>query len=118
MAYAKIIFQHPDTGLTKEAPVGFSWTFLLFGGYVPLVRFVDTFSVIFHIAWWICSFFLLGLLINVLGGFLFNKQYISRLIGEKGYRAKYAVTIKGNTPIPIEHLETSLNLRMPKIDES
>ena len=117
MAYAKIVFQHPDTGLTKEAPVGYSWTVLLFGGYVPLVRFPNTANSILHVAWWISCGVGLGFLFNVIGSFMFNKQYISWLVGTKGYRAKYAVTIKGNTPIPIEHMETSLNLKLPKIDE-
>ena len=120
MAYAKIVFQHPETGLTKEAPVGYSWTFLLFGAYVPLTRFVDAFSITFHIGWALSSPLTIGilpLLVNIAGSFVFNKQYIGRLIMVKGYRAKHAVALKENTPIPLEHLETSLNLLIPRISE-
>ena len=30
MAFTKIIFKNPNTGAIKEAPVGFSWTCLLY----------------------------------------------------------------------------------------
>jgi len=34
----RIEFYHPDRKMTREAPVGFSWTMLLFGVFVPLFR--------------------------------------------------------------------------------
>jgi len=34
----KVIFEHPVTGELKEAPLGFSWTTLIFGVFVPLIR--------------------------------------------------------------------------------
>ena len=38
MASDVIYFENPNTGARREAPVGFSWTVLFFGGFVPLVR--------------------------------------------------------------------------------
>ena len=119
MAYAKIIFQHPETGLTREAPVGYSWTVLFFGSFVNLIRFVDALSVIQLIAYIVLlGFGGLGLLVNIFGSFFYNKFYINRLITTKGYKVKHAVALKVNTPIPIEALEKSLKLSMPRIDES
>ena len=33
-----IIMKHPNSGLVKEVPTGFSWTTLFFGGLVPIFR--------------------------------------------------------------------------------
>lgn len=120
MAYAKIIFQHPETGLTREAPVGYSWTVLFFGSFVGIIRFVDALSIIQLIAYIVLlGFWGLGLLLfNIFGSFFYNKFYINRLITAKGYRVKHAVALKVNTPIPIEALEKSLKLSIPRIDES
>ena len=118
MAYAKIVFQHPESGLTKEAPVGFSWTFLFFGMFVSLTRLVDTFVVISVIIYVAALFFGVGILINIIGAFFYNKSFIVRIISPKGYRAKYAVSLKLNTSIPIENLENKLKLNIPRVDES
>ena len=68
-----------NAGFSKECPTGFSWTTLLFGFLVPLVR-GDFIGMIIHIlvtlvsvgfAWFIWPFF-------------YNKNYINRLL-EKGY---------------------------------
>lgn len=77
MAYATIIFHHPQTGRLKQAPVGFSWTTLFFGFFPALFR-----------GHWV------GVLIMVLIGFvsvglawlvfpfIYNRLYIRHLLGE------------------------------------
>ncbi len=38
MAFATVTIEDKKNQIIKEAPVGFSWTVLFFGGLVPLVR--------------------------------------------------------------------------------
>jgi len=38
MAFTSIIFENPNTGAIKEAPVGFSWTTFFFGFLPALFR--------------------------------------------------------------------------------
>jgi len=74
-----INLKHKDTGVVKTAPIGFSWTSLFFGVFVPLIRG--------DIKW-----FFMGLAIAIftLGigwifiPFIYNKIYIKNLM-EKGY---------------------------------
>ena len=70
---------HPQTGVMKSGFYGFSWTFLFFGGFVPLFR-DEIFHALMHFAITILTVFW-GQLIFA---FLYNKQYTTRLI-EKGY---------------------------------
>lgn len=82
MAYTKIIFENPNTGAIKEAPVGFSWTVLLFGFFPALFRSDWKWGVIM---------FILALVTMGLSGlifmFIYNNLYIKELIGS-GYKAK------------------------------
>lgn len=63
----------------KEAPIGFSWTTLFFGIFVPLLRG--------DIKWFIISlalaFFTFGISWLIFP-FLYNKQYVKDLVS-KGY---------------------------------
>jgi len=72
-------FRQKDTGLLKTAPLGFSWTMLLFGIFVPLFRG--------DVKWFfyslIIAFVTFGIGWLVLP-FLYNKIYIKNLI-KKGY---------------------------------
>ena len=38
MAYATAVFEHPVMGMTRIAPVGFSWTTFFFGPFPALMR--------------------------------------------------------------------------------
>lgn len=104
-----------DAGLMKQAPVGFSWTMLLFGPFVPLFRgdlkwtilhsltllltalltllFFGPFDPLFRIVpqWSILDllnqlFFDIGLtLFWIVLPFIYNKRYIINLL-ERGYK--------------------------------
>ena len=79
MKSAKIILKHQNTNVIKKCKVGFSWTSLFFGFFVPVVRG--------DVLWGILS-----LLLDISTGFIFwlifpiiyNKIYIKNLL-EKGY---------------------------------
>jgi hypothetical protein len=82
MAYAKIVFEHPVTKEIKEAPVGFSWSTLFLGLFVPIYRgdwkwaiiMLLAGSVTFGISW-------------IVFPFIYNKLYIKDII-KKGYKTK------------------------------
>lgn len=78
MAYTKLVMENPYTGITKEAPVGFSWTVLFFAFFPPLFRG----------DWkWAIIMFLLTIITVGLSGllfmFIYNKLYIKDLIGDE-----------------------------------
>lgn len=75
----KITLENKNTGLRKEVKVGFSWTSLFFGIFVPIGRqdfkgfgFQLVLAMVtFGFSWFVVPF-------------MYNKRYIRRLI-EKGY---------------------------------
>lgn len=78
----KITLVHPS-GLEKKVKVGFSWTFLFFGIWVPIFRgdFRNTFRIIG------LSFVTFGIY-AVISCWTYNAKYKEYLL-EKGYRQKY-----------------------------
>jgi hypothetical protein len=81
MAYTTIHFKNPNSGELRQAPVGFSWTTLLFGCFPALFRGDwKWFSIQLLIA-----LFTYGLSTFVFM-FIYNKLYIKELIN-KGYKA-------------------------------
>lgn len=104
MAYTSIVFENPNTGHIKEAPVGFSWTVLFFGFFPALFRG----------DWkWALIMFLLAALTFGLSTFVFmfiyNKLYIKDLIGS-GFKAK---------SIALGSLEVAsgkLGMRVPRLE--
>lgn len=82
MAFTKIIFKHPESGVVRAAPVGFSWTVLFFGFLPPL----------FREDWkWGAILFALGIftftLSNVVFGFTYNRLHIADLVAA-GFKAQ------------------------------
>ena len=76
MAYTSIIFKNPHTGAMKEAPVGFSWTTLLFGFFPALFRVCWKYAAI----QFILAMLTMGLS-DIIFAFIYNKLYIKDLIG-------------------------------------
>jgi predicted component of type VI protein secretion system len=71
---------HSNSGLTKDCKVGFSWTSLFFGLFVPLVRG--------DLKWALISFVLASITLGLswlVMPFIYNKIYIKSLL-EKGYQ--------------------------------
>ncbi len=89
-----IKLKHKDTGVYKEAPLGFSWTTFFLGFWVPIFRG--------DLKWFIISLaitiftFGLGYFLTC---FIYNKRYVMDLL-EKGYipaddKSKRALLVKG-----------------------
>jgi hypothetical protein len=100
----KIIFHNPLTGETKEAPVGFSWTTLLFGFFVPLFRGDWKWALIMAII----DSSTLGLS-HIVWAFVYNKLYIKELIS-KGFKVKEVMNgnlemARYKVGIPLEPLQ-------------
>ena len=82
MAFTSIMFENPNIGTMKQAPVGFSWTVLFFGFFPALFRGDWKWAVIMLIL----QLVTLGLS-SLAFMFLYNKLYINDLICS-GYKAK------------------------------
>ena len=70
-----IPIKHKESGMIKKGFYGFSWTYLFFGFLVPLFRGelgVGALHLLF-------SFVTIGLW-QVLAAFLYNKQYMTRML--------------------------------------
>lgn len=103
MAYTKIMFENPNMGNIKEAPVGFSWTVFFFGFFPPLFRG--------DWKWAIITFLLAVItagLSNIVFMFIYNKLYIKDLIAS-GYKAK-SIT-KGD----MESSSNKLGIQIPQL---
>lgn len=98
---SEIVFLNPDTGVIKEAPVGFSWTVFFFGFFPPLLRSDWKWGVIMFV-----SEFLSAGLSRLLFMFLYNQLYIKDLISS-GFRAKYL------TQNDVDLLSADLNITIP-----
>ena len=79
MAFATITFQNRQ-GIIKDAPVGFSWTTLIFGFFPALIR-GDWMWALIMIA---CSFVSFGFA-SIVFAFIYNRLYIQHLM-KNGYK--------------------------------
>jgi len=75
----KVMLQHPQTGIVRNGFYGFSWTYLFFGWWVPLIR-GELGVAALHLLF---TFFTFGLW-QVIVAFLYNRQFMIRML-EKGY---------------------------------
>ena len=103
MAYAKIYFENPRSGMVREAPVGFSWTTFFFGFFPALFRghWVGFLIIL------LSALVTFGLL-NLVFMFIYNKMYVRHLIND-GYKAKSATA-------DLEFVQQKMNLNIPRID--
>jgi hypothetical protein len=69
----KVMIKHPTSGLIKSGYVGFSWTYLFFGWWVPLFRGEIGIAAL-HLLFSIVTF---GLWQPIMA-FLYNKQFMTR----------------------------------------
>ena len=74
-AQKKIMLKHTQSGLIKYGYVGYSWTYLIFGWIVPIIRGEIGIGVL-HLILTAITF---GLFQAIMP-FLYNKQFTSRLL--------------------------------------
>ena len=79
---SKVMIQHPANGLTRTGFYGFSWTYLLFGWWVPLIR-GELVVAALHLIFTVLT---IGIW-QIIVAFLYNKQFMTRML-EKGYVLK------------------------------
>ena len=106
MAYTSIMFENPNTGAIKEAPVGFSWTVLFFGCFPPLFRGDWKWAIIMLILALI-TFGASGLVFM----FIYKKLYIKDLIGS-GFKAKSIAS--GN----MDFAAGKLGMQIPRMESA
>ena len=88
-------------GLVKEAPVGFSWTTLLFGFFPALIRNDLKWTIIIFAAALITFGFA-----TIVFAFIYNRLYIESLV-EKGFKVK---NYSGNKVL----IEKKVNIKLKK----
>jgi len=103
MAFAKLYMKNENTGQMREAPVGFSWTFAIFGGFVALYRREYFEGII-----WLCAGMVTGGLINLVGAFFYNKMYTKDLVND-GFKVKSATA-------DMDRINSKLKMELETID--
>lgn len=102
MAFTQLVMENPPTGARKLAPVGLSWTVLLFGFLPPLFRGDIKWGVIILLFW----LFSAGLT-NIVFMFIYNKLYIKELMLE-GFKLR-------EIPLGMEaRVRDNLNMTLPQ----
>lgn len=71
----EIPIKHKESGMMKMGLYGFSWTYLLFGCFVPIIRGELGVGAL-HFLFSIVTFGLWQLIAS----FLYNKQYMTRML--------------------------------------
>jgi hypothetical protein len=92
MASGTLRLVHSATGEVKEAPVGFSWTNLFFGFFVPLFRG----HLLNAVGQVILACMTMGLTLLIVP-FFYNKMYIDYLV-KHGYINPLVASPPGQTP--------------------
>lgn len=70
-----IVVKHGVSGMTKTARWGWSWTYLYFGWFVPLLR-GELVVALLHFIFTVLS----ARLWQIIGSFFYNKQHLTRLL--------------------------------------
>jgi len=70
-----VLLRHRQSGLTSKGYVGFSWTYLLFGWFVPLFR-GELVVAALHLLFTLVT----GGLWQLVVCFLYNRQYMIRML--------------------------------------
>ena len=98
----KLTMEHPNTGIIKTAPVGFSWTTFFFSCFPALFRG--------DMKWFfiqcLCAVITSGLS-GLVFMFIYNKIYIKKLL-EKGFKVK---AVEGGT---LERANQKLGINLPQ----
>ena len=113
MAYDRVILENPRTGQIRLAPVGFSWTMFFWGPFAPMFRGDWKWAIIVFVLALIfagISFGFLGWVPGVIGAFLWNKSYITRLVSD-GFMVKD--TERGSS---LERLDRELGFSARRFD--
>jgi hypothetical protein len=71
----KIVLKHGESGLTKSGYTGYSWTYLIFGWLVPVVRGEIGIGAL-HLILTLVTFGFFQIVMP----YLYNKQYMTRLL--------------------------------------
>lgn len=101
----KLTLIHPEKGKTRVAPIGFSWTTLIFGGFPALFRGHFFAAVVIFILTVVTS----GLA-SLIFPFIYNKWYVKSLI-KKGFKVS---NIKGNA----DKIKSSFKHPLPIVETS
>jgi len=106
MAYNKIIFENPNTGAIKEAPVGFSWTVFFFNFFLPLFRGDWKWTIIMLVTAVLTS----GLNCLVFM-FIYNKLYVKELLSA-GFK------VRSMEAGSLDVVSTKLGVNLPKLAQA
>lgn len=71
----KILIQHKNSGILKNGYYGYSWTYLIFGWFVPVFR-GELGTGALHLLFTIFTFGIWQLVVS----FLYNRQYMTRML--------------------------------------
>ena len=100
---AKLTLQHPQTGIIKTAPLGFSWTTLFFGALPALFRG--------DFKWFLIQALLsIFILPTLIFPFVYNRIFLRQLL-ERGFKVQSTGGKK------IEDLNARLGLRLPVLEQ-
>lgn len=98
---AQLILEHPNSGIIKKAPVGFSFTTLFFPSLPALFRGdLKGFVLQFLLAWLVVP--------ALVFPFIYNKSYIQGLL-ERGFKVK---SVNGGT---LERVGAELGVNLPQL---
>lgn len=89
-----LILQHPISMEIKKVPTGFSWTVFFFGMLVPIIRGDVPISTVmlalFFLMFAVPQVFFLLVLLQLIGSFIYNDNWLLRLLDKGWVRCKYA----------------------------